>query len=163
MKMLHVDPMTGERTALMRIEPGSSCPAHDPSRPRNASSSKAASISTGRTTRRAITSSREPAAATGSPPLFPAGCCCSIGTPWLPTVRPLPPDLRPLARPFIDYCFADAAACCGDWCAPCTVLPSQLCERHHVKTIRRAASISRSGAKRGEAAREALQNHGEYQ
>ena len=28
-KMLHVDPMTGERTALMRIEPCSSCPAHD--------------------------------------------------------------------------------------------------------------------------------------
>jgi len=29
MKMLHVDLTTGERTALMRMEPGSSCPAHD--------------------------------------------------------------------------------------------------------------------------------------
>jgi len=29
MKLLHVDPTTGERTALLRMEPGSSCPAHD--------------------------------------------------------------------------------------------------------------------------------------
>ena len=29
MKMLYVDPTTGERTALIRMEPGSSCPAHD--------------------------------------------------------------------------------------------------------------------------------------
>jgi quercetin dioxygenase-like cupin family protein len=29
MKMLYVDPATGERTALIRMEPGSSCPAHD--------------------------------------------------------------------------------------------------------------------------------------
>jgi quercetin dioxygenase-like cupin family protein len=28
-KMLHVDPTTGERTALVRMGPGSSCPAHD--------------------------------------------------------------------------------------------------------------------------------------
>ena len=29
MKMLHVDPVTGERTGLMRMEPGSVCPEHD--------------------------------------------------------------------------------------------------------------------------------------
>jgi quercetin dioxygenase-like cupin family protein len=29
MKLLHADPTTGERTALLRMEPGSSCPAHD--------------------------------------------------------------------------------------------------------------------------------------
>jgi hypothetical protein len=63
LKMLRVDPETGERTGLMRMEPGSVYPEHDHPVPEECNCSKASSTSMARIIGLAITRLLTPAVA----------------------------------------------------------------------------------------------------
>jgi mannose-6-phosphate isomerase-like protein (cupin superfamily) len=92
LKMLHVDPVTGERTALMRMEPGCVYPEHDHPQVEECFVLEGAVTIDGRIMAPAIIPSRRPAPVTApsSPP--PAGSFCFIGTLRLRWARALGAD-----------------------------------------------------------------------